>query len=192
MTKRNWGPNIDQKQFQNTVPSWNPSNVYTSSMTFKNSSHFSTKNQFHERHCRLWRVQTRISKGFDVFEYYANNQWDFNNDISLTARKYMNPKERHLYKVDGDGIDYLTYFTDCTHAARLYVLKEPDDTLPAARRHMKMWVSLGRKKNKMLRTCNLCYSLFFLQNVLGWLLHQSILLFIVHLFNLQISIDARF
>lgn len=33
------------------------------------------------------------------------------------------------------------HFEDCIHGARLYILKEPDDTIPAARRHMKMYVS---------------------------------------------------
>ncbi|XP_066144968.1 putative fatty acyl-CoA reductase CG5065 [Euwallacea fornicatus] len=89
----------------------------------------------------LCRVQQRIWKGMEVFEYYANNQWDFDNQESLDLRdKTLNPRERQLYKLDGDGIDYMDYFTKCTHAARLYILKESDDTLPAARRHMMvMW-----------------------------------------------------
>lgn len=84
------------------------------------------------------RVQKRIYKGFEVFEYYANNQWDFNNDSSLAARNLLNDRERSIYKLDGIGINYMDYFTDCIHAARLYILKEPDETLPAARRHMKV------------------------------------------------------
>lgn len=86
----------------------------------------------------LMRVQKRVSKGYEVFEYYANNQWDFNNDDSMEARKMLNPKERAIYKLDGDGIDYHEYFTDCVRAARLYILKESDETIPAARRHMKV------------------------------------------------------
>ncbi|XP_057664141.1 putative fatty acyl-CoA reductase CG5065 [Diorhabda carinulata] len=88
----------------------------------------------------LMRVQKRISKGFEVFEYYANNQWDFDNEDSLKAREILNPKERQIYKLDGDGIDYVDYFTHCVHCTRLYILKETDDTIPAAKRHMRnMW-----------------------------------------------------
>lgn len=83
-------------------------------------------------------VQKRISKGFEVFEYYANNQWDFNNENSLSGRKLLNPRERKNYKVDGDGIDYFDYFLNCVHCTRLYILKESDASLPAAKRHMKM------------------------------------------------------
>lgn len=89
----------------------------------------------------LMRVQKRIIKGFEVFEYYANNQWDFVNDDSLKARSILNPRERETYKIDGQGIDYVDYFTNCVHCTRLYILKETDDTIPAAKRHMKvMWV----------------------------------------------------
>ncbi|KAF7274014.1 hypothetical protein GWI33_013304 [Rhynchophorus ferrugineus] len=110
----------------------------------------------------LMRVQKRIQKGFDVFEYYANNQWDFDNEESLLAREMMNPLEREKYKIDGEGIDYYEYFTDCTRAARLYILNEPDDTLPAARRHMKvMWV-----------VDKVCKTLFIL--VVGYYLYQKI------------------
>lgn len=35
------------------------------------------------------------------------------------------------------------YFEHCIHAARLYILKETDDTIPAARRHMKVYVSIS-------------------------------------------------
>jgi hypothetical protein len=51
---------------------------------------------------RLMRVQQRVSKGYEVFEYYANNQWDFNNDDSLEAIKQLNPRERSIYKLDSD------------------------------------------------------------------------------------------
>lgn len=73
-----------------------------------------------------------------MFEYYANNQWDFDNSQSMEARSLLNAKERKIYKIDSDGLSLNEYFTDCVHAARLYILKETDDTLPGARRHMKM------------------------------------------------------
>ncbi|XP_059061569.1 fatty acyl-CoA reductase 1 [Achroia grisella] len=88
----------------------------------------------------LWRVHQRISKGFEVFEYYTNNQWDFKSDIAQTERRKLNPRERRDYKVDSVGLDITKYFEDCIRAARIYILKEYDDTLPAARRHMTvMW-----------------------------------------------------
>ncbi|CAH0602077.1 unnamed protein product [Chrysodeixis includens] len=92
----------------------------------------------------LVRVQKRISKGFEVFEYYTNNQWDFKSDIAQTVRQRLNARERRDYKVDAVGLDISKYFEDCIRAARVYILKEYDDTLPAARRHMRVmyWVDV--------------------------------------------------
>ncbi|XP_072948533.1 fatty acyl-CoA reductase 1-like [Epargyreus clarus] len=88
----------------------------------------------------LMRVHRRISKGFDVFEYYTNNQWDFKSDIAQTVRTRLNPRERRDFKIDAVGLDISKYFEDCIRAARIFILKEYDDTLPAARRHMTiMW-----------------------------------------------------
>ncbi|XP_017769188.1 PREDICTED: putative fatty acyl-CoA reductase CG5065 [Nicrophorus vespilloides] len=84
----------------------------------------------------LWKIHKRILKGFEMFEYYANNQWDFNNDCSLAAREKLNPRENQIYVLHGDGINYHDYFADCVRAARLYILKESDESIPAAKRHM--------------------------------------------------------
>ncbi|KAJ2942775.1 hypothetical protein O0L34_g14963 [Tuta absoluta] len=88
----------------------------------------------------LMRVHRRINKGFEVFEYYTNNQWDFKSDKGQMIRKKLNEREHKEYKVDAEGADIPQYFEDCVVAARRYILKEPDDTIPAAKRHMKvMW-----------------------------------------------------
>lgn len=95
----------------------------------------------------LCRVQRRISKGFEVFEYYANRQWDFDNSSVLTARNRMNSLEYKKYQVHGDDMDKDEYFEACIRAARIYILKETPDTLPAARRHLRVmyWVDVFTK-----------------------------------------------
>ena len=73
-----------------------------------------------------------------MFEYYANKQWDFRNEHVVAMRKIMNERERKAFKIDGDNLDINQYLVDCVHSARLYVLNEPLETLPAARRHIKV------------------------------------------------------
>ncbi|XP_066904622.1 putative fatty acyl-CoA reductase CG5065 [Halyomorpha halys] len=92
----------------------------------------------------LLRVHDRINKGFKVFEYYANNQWDFKNDQIRSLRSTLNERERIEYKIDGDNMDIKLYFSDCILSAREYILKDKPSTIPAARRHMKRlyWVDL--------------------------------------------------
>ncbi|XP_055536616.1 putative fatty acyl-CoA reductase CG5065 [Wyeomyia smithii] len=88
----------------------------------------------------LCRVHQRIAKGFEVFEYYANNQWDFDNANLVFLRTILNEEEKVKYKIDGEGVVVEEFFEACVWGARRFILKEPDDTLPAARRHMKiMW-----------------------------------------------------
>ncbi|XP_074109609.1 putative fatty acyl-CoA reductase CG5065 [Cotesia typhae] len=84
----------------------------------------------------MCRVHRRIQKGFEVFEYYANNQWDFENGSIDIIRSKFNDRERINYKLDGDGLDLDDYFEACIRAARVYILNEPPETIPAARRHM--------------------------------------------------------
>jgi fatty acyl-CoA reductase len=86
----------------------------------------------------LVRIQDRINKGFEVFEYYANNQWEFRNEHVHYLRRIMNEREKFDYKVDGNDMNIRSYFRDCIMAARIYILKETPDTLPRARTHMKM------------------------------------------------------
>ncbi|KDR11035.1 Putative fatty acyl-CoA reductase [Zootermopsis nevadensis] len=95
----------------------------------------------------LLRVHRRINKGFEVFEYYANKQWDFKNENVIELRKRLNEKEKTIFKIDCIGVDINAYIVHCIHAARLYILNEPPETLPAARRHMKVmyWVDIFTK-----------------------------------------------
>lgn len=51
----------------------------------------------------LCRVQRRVQKGFEVFEYYANNQWDFDNANILHLRSLVNDIEKEKYAIQDDG-----------------------------------------------------------------------------------------
>lgn len=56
------------------------------------------------------RVHKKICKGFEVFEYYANNQWDFDNSNLRYLRTVINETERARYKIDAEGLDMMKYF----------------------------------------------------------------------------------
>ncbi|XP_044260169.1 fatty acyl-CoA reductase 1-like [Tribolium madens] len=88
----------------------------------------------------LYQIQRRIQKGNDVFEYYTNRAWNFSNMKADEIRKSMNEIEKKVYKVDGKGFDLRDYLKKCIWCVRRNNLKEPDETVPAAKRHMKvMW-----------------------------------------------------
>lgn len=83
-------------------------------------------------------MQKRINNGFQVFEYYANKIWNFDNTEVVNIRALMNKKERLTYVIEKIDVDLVDYFTQCVLCARRLILKESDDTIPAARKHMKM------------------------------------------------------
>lgn len=74
----------------------------------------------------------------DVLEYYANNQWDFDNKHAVLIRSKMTKTEKIRFKIDVEGIVVYDYFESVIIGARRYLLKQPDETLPAARRMMKL------------------------------------------------------
>ncbi|XP_032667586.1 putative fatty acyl-CoA reductase CG5065 [Odontomachus brunneus] len=92
----------------------------------------------------MCRVHRRINKGFEVFEYYANNQWDFDNSYVIEMRYKLNNLEFDKYQLHGDDMDLDAYFETCIRAARVYILNELPETLPAARRHLRImyWVDV--------------------------------------------------
>ncbi|XP_011860548.1 PREDICTED: putative fatty acyl-CoA reductase CG5065 [Vollenhovia emeryi] len=95
----------------------------------------------------MCRVHRRINKGFEVFEYYANHQWDFENTYAGYIREKLNSTEYDKYRVHGNDLVIDDYFEDCIRAARIYILNEPPETLPAARRHLRTmyWVDVLAK-----------------------------------------------
>lgn len=42
----------------------------------------------------------------EVFEYYANNQWDFDNSSILHLRTLLNSTEKIIYKIDAEGMSF--------------------------------------------------------------------------------------
>ncbi|KXJ72562.1 hypothetical protein RP20_CCG017698 [Aedes albopictus] len=89
---------------------------------------------------KLCRVHRRIANGFEVFEYYANNQWDFDNAGINHLRDQINEEEKVKFKIDAGGVEINEYFENCIWGARRFILKESDESVPAAKRHMRvMW-----------------------------------------------------
>lgn len=74
----------------------------------------------------------------EVFEYYTSNTWDFDNAHVLRLRKILNAVEQDKFRIDGINVDITEYFYHCVRAARRFILKESDESIPAAKRHMKM------------------------------------------------------
>lgn len=73
-----------------------------------------------------------------MFEYYANNVWNFDNGVAVEIRKMMNKTERKKYVIEKIDLDLIDYFQHCVLCARRCILKESDESIPAAKKHMRV------------------------------------------------------
>lgn len=90
----------------------------------------------------LVRIQERIHRGFDVFEYYTNNEWEFINTNLHNTRAKRNAREQLQYCVENDNVDIVKYFEKATYAARIFLMKESPESLQDARKKMKVMYTL--------------------------------------------------
>lgn len=91
-------------------------------------------------------VHRRLAKGMEVLDYYTNNEWEFDNTDCLHIFKLVNSVETKKYYVEihkfsREKVEWS--IKNNILGARRYILKESDDTLPSAKRLLKMWVKLN-------------------------------------------------
>nr|CAD7575331.1 unnamed protein product [Timema californicum] len=88
--------------------------------------------------------KSKLLHNICVFFFHLLPAYFIDSLIFLAGHK---PIEKKAFKIDGEGLDIDSYFEHCISAARIYILNEPLDTLPAARRHMRMmyWVDVITK-----------------------------------------------
>ncbi|XP_076256452.1 putative fatty acyl-CoA reductase CG5065 [Rhynchophorus ferrugineus] len=92
----------------------------------------------------LIKVNQKLHKGQEMFEFYTTKAWNFKTDFVLSVRRRMNSKEKSNYKVDAEGIDIPKYLEKCMLYSRREIFKETDDMLPAAKRNMKILFVVDR------------------------------------------------
>lgn len=102
----------------------------------------------------------------EVLQYYANNQWDFDNKHAIIIRARMTEYELTKYKVDAKNVDIYKYFENCILGGRRYLLKQTDDMIPAAKRMMTVMWAVDR----------LC-KLFIYGGLLYWLMKKLLPVF---------------
>lgn len=86
-------------------------------------------------------VHKRLAKGLDVLDYYTNNNWEFMNTNLISIVDLMNETELNKYYFDIHGFNrerVEKLIGDSIRGARKYILKESDETLPLARKRMRM------------------------------------------------------
>ncbi|XP_062545047.1 putative fatty acyl-CoA reductase CG5065 isoform X2 [Armigeres subalbatus] len=89
----------------------------------------------------MCRLQTMISQGLDLLQFFTTRQWDFKSQQYQAIAKSLTPRDFELFDMDIDKIDTKDYLKRIILGGRQYCLKEPLTSLPKARMQLKaLWV----------------------------------------------------
>ncbi|KAG7201488.1 hypothetical protein KM043_004247 [Ampulex compressa] len=82
---------------------------------------------------RLLKIYKKIHKFMDVLNYFTTTEWKFTNDTLKGLLKNLSPKDREYFFCDMRDLVWDTYFETYLRGIRVYLIKDPLDTLPQAR-----------------------------------------------------------
>ena len=68
----------------------------------------------------------------DVLNYFTTKEWNFSNDRVHALIDKMSPKDRENFLCDMRAIVWDKFFQTYIKGIRIYLIKDPMDTLPAA------------------------------------------------------------
>lgn len=69
----------------------------------------------------------------DVLKYFSTREWDFGNDHVNTMHSKLTDDDRKRFFFDIKAIVWDTYFQTYIKGIRIYLIKDPLETLPSAR-----------------------------------------------------------
>lgn len=94
--------------------------------------------------------------------FFGNGNWRIHVNETQKVWDRMNKRDQHLFFCDFRLFDWVTYGYSYWPGLRVYILKDPMTTLPAARRKYAILQGLYEIFKAMLYTYILYYSLNYL------------------------------
>ncbi|XP_076750890.1 fatty acyl-CoA reductase wat [Xylocopa sonorina] len=82
---------------------------------------------------RMLKIYKRIHKFMDVLDYFSTREWKFSNDNVKMLVNKLTDKDRKQFACDIVQLDWDYYFRTYMQGIRVYLIKDPLDTLPQAR-----------------------------------------------------------
>ncbi|OXU24628.1 hypothetical protein TSAR_006068 [Trichomalopsis sarcophagae] len=82
---------------------------------------------------RMLKVYKKIHKFMEVLNYFTTKEWLFTSDHVNGLIAKLDIKDRNLFFCDMREVVWDTYFQNYMRGIRLYLIKDPLDTLPQAR-----------------------------------------------------------
>lgn len=78
-----------------------------------------------------------MHKFSDVISYFSLQSWTFRDSSTRSLIKKMSKFDQSLFQFDMSKLDWDKYFQKHVDGIRLYLIKDPIDTLPEARRRLQ-------------------------------------------------------
>ncbi|KAG8038013.1 hypothetical protein G9C98_006338 [Cotesia typhae] len=82
---------------------------------------------------RLLKVYKKIHRFMNVLNYFSTQQWSFTNQRLNSLVNRLDPRDKDLFFCDIKELDWNEYFKTYLVGIRVYLIKDPLDTLPQAR-----------------------------------------------------------
>ncbi|KAF2881899.1 hypothetical protein ILUMI_24280 [Ignelater luminosus] len=83
---------------------------------------------------RLVKGYQKINKFLDVLAYFSTNQWKFHDDNTQELWKKLNDEDKYIFQFDIGKMNWDNYCFTYARGGRLYILKDPLDTVPYGKR----------------------------------------------------------
>ncbi|KOX72974.1 hypothetical protein WN51_01342 [Melipona quadrifasciata] len=83
------------------------------------------------------RKPVKIEKFSDVICYFSSSEWNFKNDNVIKLWNKMNSVDQEIFCVNVQNMDWNEYFYQHIRGIRVYLLKDPMDTLQASQKKFR-------------------------------------------------------
>ncbi|XP_049883818.1 fatty acyl-CoA reductase wat-like [Pectinophora gossypiella] len=103
----------------------------------------------------LRKAYTKIDKFSIVISYFALREWNFSNRNVQKLFSELCDADKHIFDFDISGLNWSDYFYSYVRGVRVYLLKDPVDTIPD-----------GKKKHYRLKTMHYILSAILIMIVL--------------------------
>ncbi|KAI4498794.1 hypothetical protein M0802_005969 [Mischocyttarus mexicanus] len=96
---------------------------------------------------RLLKIYNKIHKFMDILSHFSTVEWNFTNDKLNELTKKLSIEDREMFFCDMKELVWDTYFQTYLLGIRIYILKDPIETIPKARVKWQRlyWIHQGLK-----------------------------------------------
>lgn len=90
----------------------------------------------------LVQAYKKIGKFIEVISYFSTRQWDFRNNNTQALWKKLKEEDKDIFEFSMSRFSWDIFFLTYMKGARVYLLKDPLDTIPAGKiRYRKLQIA---------------------------------------------------